>query len=52
MKVGDDVGRKYRRRFLKWDPLMEKYDRYGWVVLLLTVLYFGGHIAYYFWRTE
>ena len=46
MKVGDDVGRKYRQRFLKWDPISERFDRYGMVVLVVTALYLTGHIAY------
>ena len=48
MKVGDDVGRKYRQRFLKWDPISERFDRYGMVVLVVTALYLTGHIAYAF----
>ena len=46
MKVGDDVGRKYRQRFLKWDPISERFDRYGTIVLLVTALYLTGHLAY------
>ena len=48
MKVGDDDGKKYRRQFLRRDPVNEKFDRYGWIVLLITALYFAGHLAYAF----
>lgn len=50
MKVGDDLGKKYRKKFLGFDPLAEKYDRYGVTVLIIFLLYLGGHLAYYFWR--
>jgi hypothetical protein len=46
MKVGDDMGRQYRRRFLKWDPIKDKYDRYEWILLFITVCYIGGHLVY------
>lgn len=46
MKVGDDVGRKHRQRFLKWDPISERFDRYGWIVLLITASYIVGHLLY------
>lgn len=46
MKVGDDDGKKHRRQFLRRDPVGEKMDRYGWIVLLLIAAYFGGHLIY------
>lgn len=48
MKVGDDDGKKYRRQFLRRDPVGEKFDRYGWIVLLITFCYIGGHLLYHF----
>ena len=48
MKVNDDVGRKYRQRLLKWDPLSDKIDRYGTIVLFITICYIGGHLLYAF----
>lgn len=50
MKVGDDVGKKYRRRFLKWDPINERFDRYGWIVLFITASYIGGHLLYQIYK--
>lgn len=46
MKVNDDVGRKYRQRLLKWDPVSAKLDRYGWIVLFVLLAYLGAHVAY------
>lgn len=48
MKVGDDIGKKYRQKFLKWDPVEAKFDRMGWVVLLILFAYLAGHIIYAF----
>ena len=50
MKVGDDVGKKYRRQFLRRDPIGEKMDKYGWVVLLITASYIGGHLLYQIYK--
>lgn len=49
MKWGDDIGKKYRKRFLGFDPLAEKYDRYGTIVLFIAICYIGGHLIYHFW---
>jgi hypothetical protein len=49
MKWGEDIGKKYRKRFLGFDPLAEKYDRYGTILLLITFCYIGGHLLYHFW---
>jgi len=49
MKWGEDVGKKYRKRLLGFDPLAEKYDKYGTILLLITICYIGGHLLYYFW---
>lgn len=50
MKVGDDEGKKYRRQFLRRDPIGEKFDRYGWIVLLITFCYIGGHLLYQIYK--
>ena len=50
MKAGDDVGKKYRKRLLGWDPLSEKYDKYGTIVLLITFCYIGGHLLYQIYK--
>lgn len=50
MKVGDDNGKKYRRQFLRRDHLQEKMDRYGWIVLLITASYIGGHLLYQIYK--
>jgi hypothetical protein len=49
MKWGEDVGKKYRKRLLGFDPLSEKYDKYGTILLLITFCYIGGHLLYHFW---
>ena len=48
MKWGDDIGKKYRQRLLNFDPLAEKYDKYGTIVVLIAILYFAGHLIYAF----
>lgn len=47
MKAGDDYNQKARRRFINED----KPNRFENWLLLLVVLYFGGHLTYYLWRT-
>ena len=49
MRVGDDIGKKYRQKFLKWDPISERFDRYGIIVLFITLCYLAGHLVYHFW---
>lgn len=51
MKQGDDAGKEHRRRFLEYDPADERFRRFENWLFLLVVLYFGGHLAYYLWRT-
>lgn len=48
MKAGDDIGKKYRQRFLKWDPISYKYDRYEWIALYIILSYIVGHLIYAF----
>lgn len=46
MKVGDDAGKVYRKRFLNHDPIAERTNRLGNWALLLLCIYLFGHIAY------
>lgn len=51
MKQNDDAGKEDRRRFLKHDPAYERFKRFENWLFLLVIVYFGGHLTYYLWRT-
>ena len=46
MRRGDDYGEKIRRKFIEYDPKIDKMRRRENLLLLILILYLGGHVIY------
>jgi hypothetical protein len=46
MKVGDDMGKPYRKQMIDFDPIEEKSRRFSNRALLAVVLYLSAHVIY------
>ena len=46
MKWGDDIGKEFRRKLIEQNPKMDKMRRNENLILLILILYLGGHVIY------
>jgi hypothetical protein len=46
VRRGDDYGEKIRRKFIEYDPKIDKMRRRENLLLLILILYLGGHVIY------
>jgi hypothetical protein len=46
VRRGDDYGEKIRRKFIEYDPKIDKIRRRENLLLLILILYLGGHVIY------